>query len=455
MKIRARITGLWVATCLALVGCSEADSAGTPPSTDTAVDEDAGGTDVDAATDAFAEDAAPVADSDSASPDVAGPALAPFVAPISGLEGRTYTAPVPFAEPLSDYIETAEGELCGACSFTHDVFDLALFDGALHIAYGDATVNVGSLVPVSFRALVSPEAPDVEIGPDSGEEQFDRFRVYGDAMYAAGVDATDDAWLGNVYRRRAGEDWEMFRTVTSGVHVHDMARADGGILAVGSGGTPEEWGNGEVYAHLWTADAELDAIGIAAKELNTLGGDARWTRLLPTASGTFLFGYKSSAQGTIDELPHRVYSGGELTELPRGHVLRGAFVLETDWSDPSFGVVRGADVTASPAVARVWRTAGLDAELVDALVGYTVVDATFVAATGEWVVLVIPSDAWGQSWDGQGGQVWITESWVEFTPLLQVDFPVAARAVEATEDGLYFGLADGSVWRSQSEGGLP
>jgi hypothetical protein len=173
--------------------------------------------------------AAPASDGGTVPGDAAHPDAAADASPDAGearLAGRTCGALGEWATPLTDYIAAGEAAVANG-RFMRGVHDLAVFEDRLYVGYGDADVNLGRVIPIEVRAFRSDDDPTATAETATAEEQVEQFRALDDGLWIAGVDATEDAWLGNVYRRTAGP-WVKLRTVGNGVHVHDVAAWGGG-----------------------------------------------------------------------------------------------------------------------------------------------------------------------------------------------------------------------------------
>jgi len=112
--------------------------------------------------------------------------------------------------PLEDYIAAVVEEKGLALdAFDHAVKDLALFDGRLYFGYGDWTNNLG---PVEVRSFASPDGLHAaEFTAD--EESIDYYRDLGDTLAIPGVDATEDALVGNVFLKPSGGAWVKHRSL--------------------------------------------------------------------------------------------------------------------------------------------------------------------------------------------------------------------------------------------------
>ena len=80
-----------------------------------------------------------------------------------------------WSEPIEDVL--IAGEMTFGNDFSRSIADLKAYRGRLWIGYGDANVNLGGVIPITFRAFTSANDPVPVIGLVSGEEQLDRFRV--------------------------------------------------------------------------------------------------------------------------------------------------------------------------------------------------------------------------------------------------------------------------------------
>ncbi len=124
----------------------------------------------------------------------------------------SFEAPTAWDVPIQDYLDAGEAEL-GHTDFLRGLHALDVYDDRLYFGFGDANLNLGRVFPVEVRAYSddSPGAWSSEFTTD--EEQVDRFRRSNDGLLVPGIDATEDAWLGNVYATFPGVPWFKSRTV--------------------------------------------------------------------------------------------------------------------------------------------------------------------------------------------------------------------------------------------------
>jgi hypothetical protein len=355
----------------------------------------------------------------------------------------------PWSSPIEDYLEAGLMEV-GSSAFQRGIQDLSVYDGRLYLSYGDATENLGRVIPIGLRYFTGPDDPNAVNEFDTDEEQIERYRTLGDDLWAAGVDATEDAWLGNVYLRTPDTTFLKSRTLDEGVHVHDVALFAGMHWAVGSGSAQAEWEVGDIYAHLWSSSDAGTSFGIAERVHNGGNGDARWVRMLPSADQLYLFGYTSDAQFQIDNLIGATYDGSVLTMLPDEHALRWVFATETD-SVTDGGIIRGIDVMADPLVNTVWHVApDHSVAPVAGLVGKTVVDLFHHADTGETVLLTHDDDSYGATLTQWQVRILVTSDWLTFTELMAFSTATPPRSLAYWQQHLFYGTDEGQVLRAMA-----
>ncbi|MCO4763345.1 MAG: hypothetical protein KC502_17645 [Myxococcales bacterium] len=448
-------------TCVALVACLLTIAPGCGETAEAPEEKDAGSSGSD---DGGGQDGAAVDDAESdAESDAggggqdAGPAKDPATA--KKMSDLTYTTPGQWATPIADFHAAAEKKLVGK-KYKTGIHDLMPYDGKLYVGYGDADLNLGQVFGITMRAFTDPAKTTTVDESTSAEEQIDRYRRLGDELWIAGIDATEDAWLGNVYRSISGGKWTKHRTVPGGVHVHDVARHNGALWGVGSGATPEQWKGGDIYAHLWRSIDDGATMAIAAQSWNNGEGDARWVHLLPTQNGLMVFGYKINKAGKLSELPHGVVTEGKedgkdkvtVTPLPPQHGLKAVFIVGC-WPVPKAagggGIVTGVNIVNQPQKLETWRVDDKgEAKLID-LQGSAVID---VSTHGDEVVVLGHA---GQGWPAaKVGDTWTVRAWIsgdlqKWTKVL--DFPSGdgVTAIAWWQGHLYLGTETGHVWRAK------
>ncbi|MFN3201078.1 MAG: hypothetical protein ACE366_21940 [Bradymonadia bacterium] len=365
--------------------------------------------------------------------------------------------PEPWGQPLVDYLADGEAHVGPDGVFQRGIHDLVPFDDQLFFGYGDATVNLGRVTPIEFRAFTDPGDPTAVVTEfASDEEQIDRFRLIDGVLYQAGIDATEDAWLGNVYRRPPGGEWVKHRTVNNGVHVHDVVGFEGELYAVGSGGTPEEWMGGNVYGHLWRSEDQGATWSVVDRVHNGLMGDTRWVRLMAAGGELYMFGYRSDRMGQIYEFPtgQLATSLRRVDLLPDEHPFGRFFATETDMIAPDVALLRGVDVAAPPLEYVTWRVDSDGIAPVEALAGLTLIDVSVHQETGEILLLAHEGSDFEQvnaltSWSVRV-LVATGPDLEEVVELTRFETDVRPRAAAWWRGALYYGDDSGEVWRSEA-----
>ncbi len=428
--------------CLALVaaGCGNADN-DAGGGDDAGVDADFSGADVGAG------DTAGSADS-GASKDAGAPPWKPKEgAKIGELK---FGAPTLWAQPLKDYLELGNKHATGG-KFLQGVQDLAVWQGRMYLGYGDANINLGSKQQLTIRYFDKWDSTATTDEFKHGEEQIDRFRHLGDELWIPGIDATEDAWLGNVYRRTKDKPWVQHRTVQEGVHVHDVARFQGDVYAVGSGSKPEQWKAGAIYAQLWRSKDNGGTWESADKEWNEDKGDARFTNLVATGTKLFAFGYKVNNQGKIYNVPNKVWDGKKAEFLGPGHPLRLALVAYA-WplTDAAAIVMGRALLEGNKAPFKAWLLTAGGAKLLDLFKDETVVDVFRDGKTGEIVVLSHDGNKPGVDFGSFEGKwrVRLTTDLQKFTEIASFHASLQLQCVAFWNGALFFGTEHGDVYRA-------
>ena len=430
-----------------LIGCDSGD--------DDEVVVDASAPEVDAkghdTADVELDAGAPISDTavleDDAGADGALPDLGPVT--IMPLTDLTFDAPAAWANPIADYLTAGEGHVEPGADFLRGIHDLTVYADRLYLGYGDANINMGQVIPIEFRSIRDPRTAEAVSEFVSADEQLDRYRRIGDRLYMAGIDATGDEWLGNVYYRDAEEGWVMSRTLDGGVHVHDITGFGDAIFAVGSGAAPDEWNSGNIFGHLWRTTDGGDSFEIVHRHHNGGRGDARFTSLVPGGNNLYILGYLADGNGIYD-LPNSLWNGTTANVLKNTHPLRYVFALDTLIFDDETSLLRGINLAESPPVNRLW-TVGEIVEPIDAFARLTVVDFYLRAETGEVVILThdgngVPAAA------APGGRtltVWVSSDLETFTPVLDLVVDALPVAVASWRNALYFGTAHGQILQAR------
>ena len=211
--------------CLCVYGCDNASPSDGEGMTVVVVDEDGGTAPARRGDESSSQDISIDASSDM---DDTGMALVEQAGVLSEwmppppINRYSFAAFEEWAAPIEDVL--AAGQLAFGADFSRSISDLMAFEGRMWVGYGDANVNLGGVVPITFRYFESADTIEASIGLVSGEEQIDRFRVLDDTLWMPGVDSlgSDERlsrWAVCTYGDGAGENvqqcwWQ---------HVHDVA----------------------------------------------------------------------------------------------------------------------------------------------------------------------------------------------------------------------------------------
>ncbi len=381
--------------------------------------------------------ACPAATDDTAWPDSSGPP--------PDLEEADFSIFEPWASPIDDYIAAGE-EALGHSDFLQGIHDLTVFSDRLLLGYGDANLNLGRITPIEVRAYTDPAAAEPVVEATLDEEQVSRYRRAEDTLWIPGVDATEDAFLGNVFRREDDGSWTKSRTLDQGIHVHDVAATSEGIWACGSGGTPEDYDAVQLASLLWRSDDSGETFGLVEKLQNPGVGDARFTSLLALDDEVYAFGYRTDSSFSIDTFLAWRMQEGTFEDWPTvGNLL----VQDTISIDESLGLLNGL-LVASSIQWRVYRATSDGIERVEALDDRTLISAEPLG-DGRVLLLWIEGDEYGATPDPYRVGVGLTHDGIELIELTKFQHDVAPTSAAAWGSDLYLGMPDGTIWRSLGE----
>jgi len=356
-------------------------------------------------------------------------------------EDLTFAPFEPWAEPIADYISEAATAL-GTWNFYHGIHDLAVHDHRLYIGYGDATHNVGSLVPIEIRAWQTPDPQAIETEFVTDEEQIDRYRQVGGRLLVPGVDATEDGLMGQIYSLDA-TGWSKDRTVRWAWHAHDVTLQDNDLIACGSGGTIDDYNGGTVNAYLYRRTPDATGFEVDTQLPHPQPpGDHRLTSLLTVGSTLYATGYWSDYS-----VSHATAYRHTVAGLEPWDEMSGYYVTDTLAVTPNLGLVFGVALeTTLRWAARVVTPTGVTEAL--GLAGLTVLNADPLPE-GRALILAREGDTYPSPengpWDAVVG---VTSDGQDFVELARQTFDVLPRSIAFWRHSLYLGLDDGTVWRA-------
>lgn len=357
-----------------------------------------------------------------------------------------------WAEPIADYVAAGEDEY-GPGGFDSSIHDLHVFADRLYLGYGDATVNMGRIFPIDVRRWDEAEAGGWASEFTTDEEQIDRYRSAGDLLVVPGIDATEDAWIGNAYTLREGGPWVKSRTLDQALHVHDALIDGDAIWACGSGGTQPEYEAGAISSLLFRSDDGGITFALAHKVPNAWPvGDARFTDLALLDGVLHAFGYRTDDSWSITDLIAYRLEGDEMAEWD------GADDLWT-WGTQATGDGRalawGVDLggwTARFGTRILDPEGSSDLETADDL---TTLDME-PQSSGRVLIAALDGDSWAPGYP-EGPWDLVVALWGpgegDWTILVEQEIAVLPTSIAFWRGALYMGTSDGRVLRAAGEAG--
>ncbi len=354
-----------------------------------------------------------------------------------------------WARPIEDYIDFQTDDL-GHDSFDRSIQALHVFGGRLYLGYGDATLNLGRTFPIEARFFYNLDPEDWRVEYTVNEEAIGRYRGDAETLLIPGVDATEDAWIGNAYSRHLDTDWIKSRTLDQALHVHDMLKDDdGSFWACGSGGTQDEYNAGQISSLVFHSTDDGTTFELAWKVPNTKpSGDARFTSLTRVDGALHAFGYRADGTGSINQIIAYRDVGADVpepwsamtdvlvddvVELPDGRALAtGVFV-----AGDLFHTVRLLDGDDADEVAAFEDLAVLDFfELGDGRV------VTLALGSSEYPIPAGPYEVEVGLWDAADGS---------YRTLRRQESATLPLSVAYWKHSLFVGIADGRIRLAEGE----
>lgn len=385
-----------------------------------------------------------------------------------------FTEPETLSYPHVDYLQ--KGDSLFGYDFNQTVTDVVLHRGKLWMGYGDATKNMGSIIPIEFRyysvqgtdtVMTSAEVIAEGQGAtqrspfDSGEEQIDGFREINGTLWVAGIDShnPDEEWTqakqsnpklieGNVFRLEDDGRWRKFRSIPGGEHVHDIAGFDGDIYAVGSGANNrKEWESGQIFRYLWrsTDNGKTFKTVHRAMTPDTGKSDTRYRRLLAVGKTLYAFGYINpfTTKGPM-RASHLAWHDDEAKDVTKDMLgdLASLIVTRTWNLDKDRGIVVARD-SSTTAPTRTFVVTEKGATELKGWAKLRVVDMAPGTASGEYYVLA------GEGGTNERFAVYRVNTASLDTPTDVLDCRTIPMASVACWNGdLYLGTVDGQLLRS-------
>ncbi|MGC6417790.1 MAG: hypothetical protein ACON3Z_11775 [Bradymonadia bacterium] len=362
-----------------------------------------------------------------------------------------------WAAPIEDVLTA--GQLAFGADFSRSISDLMAFEGRMWVGYGDANVNLGGVVPITFRYFESADTIEASLGLVSGEEQIDRFRVLDDTLWMPGVDSlgSDEqrhfpAVGGNMYTYGDGA-WRKHPTVPGGEHVHDVAAWGGVAWAVGSGADDRpEFEAGQIHRYLWRSlDQGRSWMTIHREPFPTPGsGDTRWVSLLPQQDNLYLFGYEFNWEENQTQVLNARFDGWEVHRLQSNEPLNSIFAVGTLPIALDTSLLWGVDVNVRPLANQAWVVMSGLPTTIPYLTGRTVIDVYRRADTEELLILSRQGDAYGEMPESFELKIHLASAMAPniADELMAWTATSAPTAVGFFDGSLFLGTADGKVFKA-------
>ena len=115
--------------------------------------------------------------------------------------------------------------------YARNIWTMRAFEGSLYLGAGNSS-NVGPSQNAGPVPVVAFDGEAFATAFTADDEQVTVFYADGDVLAVPGHDAREDWSFGNIYRGRA-DDWRKLRTVPRGLHVYDLRRFAGRLVAAG------------------------------------------------------------------------------------------------------------------------------------------------------------------------------------------------------------------------------
>jgi hypothetical protein len=357
--------------------------------------------------------------------------------------------PVEWRRPIDDYIAAVQETLdLEPDRFDHALKELEVFDDRLYLGYGDWTENTGSAVGIEVRYFDDPEG-EVVSEFDTDEESIDYYRVWDDTLYIPGVDATEDALIGNVYVKPSGGTWTKVRSLEQNLHVLDVFGRDGAMYASGGGcDDMDHYYAGDDQGLVYRSE---DGGATWAIDFEWHDGDTnavvRYEYFAGVEDDFYVFGNTINATTyRLTNVPRR-WDGGAWTPVD---LLEDAWVQRTWQLDPTAAVARGVDL--STGTFRAWRI--LAGEATRALgrfdsLRHMPVDF-FPVADDDMLILTREENRYPDEAEPPfGWHVWRTPDLFTLEELFTFSSDASFVCLALWRDAIYLGSTDGGIWRSE------
>lgn len=110
--------------------------------------------------------------------------------------------------------------------YARNIWDMQFFDGKIYLGGGNSS-NEGPAQNAGRVPLFSldPKTDKFSYEYEIAEEQIDLLKIYNNALFIPGHDATQKWDFGNIYKKE-NDKWNKYRTLPNALHVYDLVVKD-------------------------------------------------------------------------------------------------------------------------------------------------------------------------------------------------------------------------------------
>ena len=116
--------------------------------------------------------------------------------------------------------------------YARNIWDLQAFDGKLYIGAGNSSnkgpaQNAGPVPVICWNPTKKSFQQEFIVD----DEQIDQFYIFNDELFIPGHDPRQSWKLGNVYRKKKGQNWQKVRNVPGAIHTYAMHLSQNTLFA--------------------------------------------------------------------------------------------------------------------------------------------------------------------------------------------------------------------------------
>jgi hypothetical protein len=215
-------------------------------------------------------------------------------------------------------------------SYHHAIWDLQLWHERIYIAHGDWYINSGPLRMLYYDLLTGEFVHDD--GYMLNEEGIEIFRIFEDALYIPGVEATEHKDNAYLYRKIWREPWVRLSMIPNGVHLWDVVFQDETFVIIGqtreAGAVWVSSDNGLTWEN--GPDFLLEGYSMPQSGF-TLEG-----KIFVTTNGTGCLVYNGQIWAESDCLASNIFEG--TTSVQKNTIFQGLVAMAPYWATVDYRV---------------------------------------------------------------------------------------------------------------------